>query len=88
MLLAAMTGLAAKAQTQEEPDLSFLEYLGSWQESDEEWLIVAEMEEALAEHDLAEHDAAEHDGASSGNDAAVEDEATDETDETDETDGK
>jgi len=89
MLLAAMTGLAAEAQAQEdEPDLSFLEYLGSWQESDEEWLIVAEMEEALVEHDPAEHDGAEHDGASSGDDAEVLDEATDETDETDESDGK
>lgn len=26
------------------PDLDFLEYLGSWQESDEEWLAVAEWE--------------------------------------------
>jgi hypothetical protein len=28
------------------PDLDFLAYLGSWQESDEEWLAVAEWEEA------------------------------------------
>ena len=26
------------------PDLDFLAYLGSWQESDEEWLAVAEWE--------------------------------------------
>ena len=31
---------------EETPDLDFLEYLGSWQESDEEWLAVAEWEEA------------------------------------------
>ena len=27
------------------PDLDFLAYLGSWQESDAEWLAVAEWEE-------------------------------------------
>lgn len=27
------------------PDLDFLEYLGSWQGSDEEWLIVSEWED-------------------------------------------
>ena len=45
-LLAAMSGLAAAARAQDDdPDLSFLEYLGSWQESDEEWLIVADMKQ-------------------------------------------
>jgi len=27
------------------PDLAFLEYLGSWQEDDTEWLLVAEWED-------------------------------------------
>jgi hypothetical protein len=48
---AAFAG-AANAQEQE-PDLSFLEYLGSWQEGDEEWLVVADMDEELAEDDEA-----------------------------------
>jgi hypothetical protein len=42
--VAAFIAGGAGAQD-EEPDLSFLEYLGSWQESDEEWLVVAGMEE-------------------------------------------
>jgi hypothetical protein len=33
---------AAIAQDEQTPDLAFLEYLGSWDESDEEWLVVAE----------------------------------------------
>jgi hypothetical protein len=36
---------AAQAQEGDPPDLEFLEYLGSWQETDEEWLIAAEMED-------------------------------------------
>jgi len=49
ILLAAAAGLAASAAAQEDgvPDLSFLEYLGSWQESDEEWLLIAAMEGEL-----------------------------------------
>jgi len=39
---ALMWAAAAVAQEDEAPDLAFLEYLGSWQESDEEWLVVAE----------------------------------------------
>jgi hypothetical protein len=38
-------GVQADEQEDEIPDLEFLEYLGSWQESDEEWLIVSEWEE-------------------------------------------
>ena len=34
---AAGTVLAADA---EEPDMEFVEYLGLWEESDEEWLVV------------------------------------------------
>jgi hypothetical protein len=53
ILLAAAAGLAASAAAQEEgaPDLSFLEYLGSWQESDEEWLLIAAMEGELETDD-------------------------------------
>jgi hypothetical protein len=46
-LLFALGGLwltPAQAQEAEEPELDFLEYLGSWQDSDDEWLIVAEWE--------------------------------------------
>jgi hypothetical protein len=38
LIVAATAG----AQDDETPDLAFLEYLGSWDESDEEWLVVAE----------------------------------------------
>lgn len=34
---AAGTALAGESQ---EPDMEFLEYLGLWEESDEEWLIM------------------------------------------------
>ncbi len=44
LLSVAVIGVAvspnAKA-SDDAPDLDFLAYLGSWQESDEEWLIVA-----------------------------------------------
>jgi len=44
-LAAAAVVLTPAARAQEEgPDLDFLEYLGSWQENDEEWLAVAEWE--------------------------------------------
>ena len=66
VLLAAVAGFVGTAQAQQdEPDLSFLEYLGSWQEGDEEWLIVAEMAEELKDKD----------------EASGKDEETDETDE-------
>jgi hypothetical protein len=79
-LLAAMSGLAAAARAQDDdPDLSFLEYLGSWQESDEEWLIVADMEQ---EEPAEAHEASAEDGTSAkGKDA-------DETDDTDDADEK
>ena len=43
-ILILMVGLAVPAQADEEEvtDLEFLEYLGSWEESDEEWLIFDE----------------------------------------------
>jgi hypothetical protein len=36
--------LSARAQEAAEPELDFLEYLGSWQAEDEEWEIAAEWE--------------------------------------------
>jgi hypothetical protein len=75
VLALAAIGLAAAAEAQDdEPDLSFLEYLGSWQESDEEWLIVAEMDDELTDEDEAPIDDA----------ASVKDKDTGETDDTDE----
>jgi hypothetical protein len=57
MLVAAavascMAGSLA-AQESEAPDLSFLEYLGSWDDGDEEWLVVAELEEQDGGNELA-----------------------------------
>jgi hypothetical protein len=44
-LAAISVVLAPHAKADEgAPDLDFLAYLGSWQESDEEWLAVAEWE--------------------------------------------
>ena len=37
VFVAVGTALAAEVQ---EPDMEFLEYLGLWEESDEEWLMV------------------------------------------------
>jgi len=38
------TGGAAMAQEEEQPDLEFLEYLGSWEASDEDWIMLTEDE--------------------------------------------
>ena len=43
---AAGTVLAADA---EEPDMEFVEYLGLWEESDEEWLMVEHQIDAESE---------------------------------------
>ncbi len=40
------TATAADDAADDAPELDFLAYLGSWQESDEEWLAVAEWEDA------------------------------------------
>ncbi len=53
-LLRSLLGLAAMSvvfgstanAADDAPELDFLAYLGSWQESDEEWLAVAEWEGA------------------------------------------
>jgi len=39
-------GTAALAAEEEPPEADFLEYLGIWQESDEEWLMHDEMQTA------------------------------------------
>lgn len=36
-------GSAVAADVEPPPDEAFLEYLGSWEESDEEWLLYEEM---------------------------------------------
>lgn len=70
MLFAAVTGFGGAALAQNDgPDLSFLEYLGSWQESDEEWLIVADLEEEPEDKEEPE----------GKDEASAEDEETDET---------
>ena len=42
LLAAGMIAVVGSAFAQEEelPDVDFLEYLGSWEESDEDWVIV------------------------------------------------
>mgnify|MGYP001815006578 CR=1 FL=1 len=54
--LAVLCGLltcggAAIAQETEAPDLAFLEYLGSWEESDEDWVLFSDEEVKEAESD-------------------------------------
>jgi len=55
--LAIMWGLcgysgAALADNAEQPDMEFLEYLGSWEASDEDWvLLAADMEEETGSDD-------------------------------------
>ncbi len=45
VLLAVALPVVASAKDEEElPDLEFLEYLGSWQDEDEEWYLEAELE--------------------------------------------
>ena len=53
-LIFVATGAIATVQAQDdEPDLGFLEYLGSWEETDEEWLIVADATGELEDDDEA-----------------------------------
>lgn len=41
--LALFSSGVVLAADDEEPDMDFLEYLGMWEESDEEWLILDEV---------------------------------------------
>ena len=59
VLLLLFVALGVARAQDEIPDLSLLEYLGSWEESDEEWLIVAENEDELED---------EHEDEASGQD--------------------
>ena len=47
VLALGVCGTAA-AQEDEAPDLDFLEYLGSWEDGDEEWVVVAGIEDGFA----------------------------------------
>ena len=49
--IALCASAAAVAETEDDkvPDMEFLEYLGMWEESDEEWLLLDEEEVALNE---------------------------------------
>ncbi len=54
--LAVLCGLltcvgAAIAQETAAPDLAFLEYLGSWEESDEDWVLFSDEEANKARSD-------------------------------------
>ncbi|MEL7185319.1 MAG: hypothetical protein AAFN50_02645 [Pseudomonadota bacterium] len=40
---AALLGPAAAAENVKEPDMAFLEYLGMWEETDEEWQLFDEV---------------------------------------------
>lgn len=47
------------AAEEELPDLAFLEYLGSWEESDEDWLLLKELSEKPAAAQDSRHEDAE-----------------------------
>ena len=42
--LVVVSGSALAEDEEELPDLEFLEYLGSWDESDEDWLLFNELD--------------------------------------------
>ena len=42
-------GTSALAEDERAPDSEFLEYLGMWEETDEEWVLLEKMEELAAE---------------------------------------
>ena len=42
LALCTASATAAAATEKEEPEVDFLEYLGMWEESDEDWLILDE----------------------------------------------
>ena len=76
VLLAVVTGLPATvAAQQDEPDLSFLEYLGSWQEGDEEWLLARALEQqAETEHENEDEDETEDNKADQTDEKEAKDE--------------
>jgi hypothetical protein len=44
------------ASAEEVPDLEFLEYLGSWEESDEDWLLFNQLDAEQAKTDAERSD--------------------------------
>lgn len=48
LLLASTVALAADSEL---PEMEFLEYLGMWEESDDEWLVFAEGDAVKADSD-------------------------------------
>lgn len=46
MLMAICWVMTARAQQDAEPEIDFLEYLGSWEGEDEEWFVEAEIDGA------------------------------------------
>lgn len=50
---AALVGAAAAEEDEQEPDMAFLEYLGMWEETDEEWQLFDEVsdEKTVAENE-------------------------------------
>ena len=61
MTLALLLGLAghggaALADDEPLPDMALLEYLGSWEESDEDWLVIAAdaIEQVAADEDITD----------------------------------
>ena len=47
-------GIGATADDEEMPEIDFLEYLGSWEESDEDWLILRDVEAIRGEVTIEE----------------------------------
>jgi hypothetical protein len=58
--LAVLCGLSggATAAADEEPELEFLEYLGSWEGSDEDWLLFDEVDSEQVKADDERRDPA------------------------------
>lgn len=58
LLLWGLTGISGLviADDAEAPDLEFLEYLGSWEESDEDWVILVADAVATKESDVTEQE--------------------------------
>ena len=57
---ACLTQPAAAQEEAEAPEVDFLEYLGSWQEQDDEWFEIAEWERDNPEKDNPGKDRDEH----------------------------
>lgn len=73
-LILAPLGLTAAALAADEvqPDLEFLEYLGSWEESDEEWLLFSDEQDPKVVVDRGE----QSDSAPPGDESTESDDET------------